>query len=229
MIKAADLARKAGVGWSLLRNGQFSSFLQLATSKVVRIEEYRVDRIDFSSYRLEVRPEDGLDRLRCELATRAQMERLFADWRDSREELDRHHRVYFGLGFHRCFLVFDDSANRVAHLQFLLDYSDRERIKEVLPWPIYRRYLGPDAAWQEWVYTFSDYRRRGVSLLATARVIEYCQDHGIKMLYSRRGASNHASVRMADRLGYVRVARVYHVQMLGQSGAEGYYLIRPRI
>jgi hypothetical protein len=157
------------------------------------------------------------------------MERLFADWRDSREELDRHRRVYVDLGFRRCFLVFDDSTNKVAHLQFLLDHGDRERIKEVLHGPIYRRYLGPDAAWQDWVYTFSDYRRRSVSLMATARVIEYCRDRGIKELYSQRGAGNDPSVRMADRLGYVRVARVYHVQILGQSGAAGYYIVRPTV
>ena len=229
MVNPANIARKVRVGWSLMRKGEFSSLLCAATSKLVRIEKHHIDRIDLSSYRLKVRPEDRNRWLRCEMATEAQMERLFTDWRDSAEERDRHYRVYFDLGFRRCFLFIDDSTNKVAHFQFLLDYSDGERIKQVLPWPIYRRYIGPDAAWQEWVYTFSDYRRKGVSLLAASHIIDYCSDHGVKVLYSRRGALNQASVRMADRLGYVRIARVYHMQVLRQSGTQGYYLVQPTI
>ncbi len=228
-MSAARFAKKVGVGWSLIRNGEFSSFARAATSKLVRIDEQRIDRIDLSTHRLDVGPDPGAECLRCELATQDQMERLFAEWRDSQEEYDRHYRVYFDLGFRRCFLCFDDSTNRVAHFQFLLDYGDRELIKKRLPWPVYRRYIAPDAAWQEWVYTFSDYRRKGVSLVATAHVAEYCRDHGINVLYSRRGAANRASVGMADRIGYVRIAIVYHVQTLRQSGTEGYYFIRSAI
>src|SRR5208337_3015079 len=127
MVNPATIAGKVRVGWSLMRKGQFSSLLRAATSKVVRIEEHRIDRIDLSTYRLNVRPEDPNKWLRCEMATEAQMKRLFTDWRDSAEEFHRHYRVYFDLGFRRCFLFIDDSTNKVAHFQFLLDYSDGER------------------------------------------------------------------------------------------------------
>jgi L-amino acid N-acyltransferase YncA len=120
----------------------------------------------------------------------------------------------------------DDATDRVAHFQFLLTNEDRTRIKQVLPWSIFRNCLGPDAAWQEWVYTFSDCRNRGYSVLATEHVIRYCRDHGIAFLYSRRGTMNLASVRMADRIGYAQIAQVYHVQVLWQSQERGWHLIR---
>lgn len=226
MAPVRTLLRKARVGWSLVRGNRYREVLGIAAGKVARVVEHRIDRLDLRTARL---PDPGADaaRFRCHLAAPAEMEALFAGWRDSREEYERHRRVFFDMGFRRCFLLSDPTTGQVGHFQFLLTYEDRDRIERLLPRPVFQPYLSPDSAWQEWIYTFTDSRNRGLSIAAAAHVVRYCLEHGITTLYSRRGARNYASIGMADRIGYVPIARAYQVQFLGQEGSGGLYWVRP--
>lgn len=226
-MNSTVLLRKLRVGRDVLRQRGVAGVSRELLRKLVRVTEQRVDRLD-----LVDRPAVDLDDpanawLSCHLATPEDLVRLFADWRDPDVEYQRHHRVCHELGFQRVVLGVDRATGRVAHFQIALLPEDREHVWRVLRSPAHRRYFGPHDAWQGWVYTFTDFRQRGASVLVTEWLARYCLERGVTTLYSRRGATNTASMRMADRLGYTPVARVYHVQFLNQHGNRGLSLVRP--
>jgi hypothetical protein len=222
------LVRKARTGLALLRDGGLRPVVRVLAGKLLRVNEFRVDRLDLEPLPLALAAATGAaERFACAPATPEQMEALFAEWRDSAAERERHRRVYETFGFRRCFLLSEPGTDRVLHFQFLLTEEDRPAIERFLPRAIFRPRLRPDAAWQEWLYTFEDARGRNLTLLATVHVARYCLDRGITTLYSRRGVRNQASVRTADRIGYTVIARAYELRFRGQAGSSGQCWIRP--
>jgi GNAT superfamily N-acetyltransferase len=164
--------------------------------------------------------------LECKLASDADMQRVFDHWPDSKEEYDRHYEVYYHWGFKRCFLFYHCDTGEVVHFSFLLMYEDRPKIMEFLPWKRYKVLDCESCVHHDWAYTFEKYRQLGILTQAMDFVIEFCRENGIKWLYAGRGISNTPSVRYADKVGYVPIAFVYHLQFLRQKKQSGLYIVK---
>jgi GNAT superfamily N-acetyltransferase len=215
--------KKLKTVYSLIRGGRLKEILRLTARRFVRLTIHRLDVLDIESH-LENQSQPKIF-LHWKIATPRDMELLFEHWPDSREEYDRHFEVYYDYGFKRCFLFFNGKTNDPVHFQFLITGDDLLNVQRVLPAKLYTFLSDPSSASQEWVYTFEKYRRLGISIHASEEVLKYCKDNGIKKLFSRRGVSNAASVAMAQRLGYTRIATAYQIQFLQQSRSSGYYAV----
>ena len=198
--------------------------LQKLTRYIVRVTKYRLDELDVNAYVLD-RFEAKIP-IECRIASSTDMQLLFEHWPDSQEEYERHLEVYYRLGFKTCFLFFHRATGEIAHFQFLLRYEDRAKIQQFLPTKVYRYLSSSACAYREWTYTFEKYRRLGVALPATDYLIKFCQDNGIKKLFSHRGISNVPSVRMADKIGFVPIEIIYHIQFLHQKKHSGLYIVK---
>jgi GNAT superfamily N-acetyltransferase len=211
---------------ALVKEGQFSEIIQIATGKVVRVIKYRLDKIDVDDYQFN--RFKTMIPLRLEIATPTKMQHLFENWPDSLEEYKRHFQVYFEWGFKTCFLAYCDDTNEVAHFQFLIRYKDYRNVKKSLPRIPYNLLVSKSYAFSEWVYTFEKYRRLGITGQAMDFTIKFCQNMGIKTLFSHRGIKNIASIKMADKVGFITIATIYQVQFFNQKKHSGYYYVKWR-
>jgi len=164
--------------------------------------------------------------IKWKLASEADMKRLFDEWPDSREEYVRHYEVYFQWGFERCFLIFNSGTGEVVNFRFLLMNEDLPKIREHLPLKAYRDLTSKSCAHHNWSYTFEKWRRLGIQTHSMDFVIEFCRGNGIKWLYSQRGYGNTPSIRYADKVGFIPIAVIYHVQFLGQKKHSGLYIVK---
>ena len=191
----------------------------------VRVMELRFDALDVASYVPRGR---GIRvPLAMKVATRSSVEALFESWPDSREEYERHHEVYYDYGFETWLIFHHIETGEPAHFQVLITHDDIPKVKRVLPWKLYDQIVDPHCAQRGWVYTFEKFRRMGVSLAATDLLVEYCRGRGIGRVFGHRGFVNAASLRMADRTGFVPFARVHQIQLGRQRGHQGFYFRRP--
>lgn len=198
--------------------------LQTVIRYIVRVTKYRMDELDVNAYVLG-RFEAKIP-IECIMAGDKDMQLLFDHWPDSRDEYERHHEVYYRWGFKRCFLFTHCDTGEIVHFQFLLTHDDRHKIRQYLPRQRYRFLSCNACAYQEWLYTFEKYRRLGISLQATDSLIKFCQDNGIKKLFSHRGASNIPSLCMAGKIGFASIATIYHIQFLAQHKHSGLYFMK---
>lgn len=218
------IGRKLKTFSTLVKEGRVREVLQTTTGYLVRLMRYRLDELDIDSYTLgRFKAKIPLE---CRIASSTDMQLLFEHWPDSQEEYERHYEVYYRWGFKTCFLFFHRDTGEVAHFQFLLRYEDRSKIQQFLPTKRYKFLSSSACAYQEWLYTFEKYRRLGISLQATDYLIKFCRDNGIKKLFSHRGMSNVPSVRMADKIGFVPIASIYHIQFLHQKKHSGLYVLK---
>jgi GNAT superfamily N-acetyltransferase len=219
-----NILKKMKTAFILVTKGNFREILSAMSNRIVRIGMHRIDKLNIYSY-----TQPTISRktppLKYKIATEEDMKQLFANWPDSEEERIRHHEVYFQYGFKRCFLFFNDKDN-VVHFQFLITADDMPIIRKVLPVKLYTFLVNNSCASQEWIYTFEKYRRKNISILAMDGIIEYCKQHGITTIFSRRGITNIASVHMADRQGYVQIATAYQFQFFKQHRHQGFYFIK---
>ena len=212
---------------TLVKEGKFREIIQTATGKVVRVIKYRLDKIDdVDDYKFNRFPKTIP--LRTEIATPAQIQYLFKNWPDSREEYERHFQVYFEWGFKTCLLTYCSDTNEAAHFQFIIRYEDYPNVKKFLPRIPYNLLVSKSYAFREWSYTFEKYRRLGITGQAMDFTIKFCQSMGIKTLFSHRGIGNIASMKMADKLGFIPIATIYHFQFFNQKKHSGYYYIKWR-
>jgi GNAT superfamily N-acetyltransferase len=210
--------------YSLIRDGRVREILEAIARKLVRLSMHRIDVLDVGSYcpnRFQTRM-----LLHWKIADPQDMQLLFEHWPDSREEYDRHYEVYYYYGFTKCFIFYHRETGDPVHFQFLITRDDLQNVQKVLPSKLYRFLSDASCASQEWVYTFEKYRRLGISIQASDEVLKYCKDNGIKKLFSRRGMVNAASVRMAERLGYIQIGSVYQIQFLQQRRHSGFYFAK---
>lgn len=205
---------KCSTVFRILRQHGVLAVLRATAAKIVKVTSYRLDMIAVGS--TETGPQDKVaNDFDVRFALPDDLRRLFEQWPDSREELERHRRVVEVYGFNRCLLVIDRRTNRVAHFQFLITVEDSEKVKRWLPWQMDKRIWRPDYGWQEWLYTFEDYRRLGLSVAGLRHLIAHCRQVGISRLYSHRGVGNVESVNMADKVGYRRIGTIYQVNLFG--------------
>jgi GNAT superfamily N-acetyltransferase len=209
---------------TLFQNRQFRVASGIVAAYFVRIEKYRMDLLDVASYMsrrfLAKMP------IKCKMACEADMRKLFHEWRDSREEYDRHHEVYYKWGFKRCLLTCNSDTEEVVNFQFLLTTEDLANVRKYLPWSTYKDLTSKACAHHNWTYTFERHRRLGIQTQAVDFAVEFCRENGIKWLHSQRGFTNEASIRYADRVGFLPMATIYHVQFLWQQKHSGLYIVK---
>ena len=215
-MPSSGLSKKCATALAVLKRGGVRALVRELARKFVTVTPYRLDLL-----RLDRMPATeplvyDAERYEIRFATHDDLRGLFASWRDPAEPLVSHRRVFEAWGFDRCVLVIDRKHGRVAHFHFLVTAEDAAKAKKWLPWNVYRRFWGPDAGWQEWVYTFLDSRKQGLSVAAFDYLLAYCRQAGIVRIYSRRGAGNTPSVKMADRSGYLKIGALYEVALFGR-------------
>jgi RimJ/RimL family protein N-acetyltransferase len=164
--------------------------------------------------------------LECKLATISDMQMLFDNWPDSKEEYDRHYEVYYRWGFKRCFLFYRGDTGEVVHFKFLLTLDDLAKIQQFLPRQKYRGLDNKSCASIDWEYTFEKYRQLGVGTEATDSIVKFCRDHGIRKLYGRRSMTNTPSMRFGDKVGWVPHGIVYHIKFLNQRKHSGLHIVK---
>ncbi len=217
------LLRKARTARRLLVSGEFREFMRSLCYLFFRHFCYRVDFIDVSRF-IPV-PVTGTENYDFVRVSKGTMSKIFSEWPDSDEELLRHRQVYEEYGFENCFILVERDSSRVACLQFLLMFDDVIRGKRHLAWPMYEQFSSVVTAWQQWIYVFYDFRRKNLSVDATNRLVHLCRELGVERLYSSRGMTNHASLGMADKIGFKPIALSHHFQFFGQTGVRGLHIL----
>jgi len=206
----------------MIKSGQFTHAMKKLLNPIVRVYVYRIDKLELNSFQQTV---PAVLTLECKLATEHDMKLLFENWQDSQEECQRHHEVYYNYGFKKCFLFINKENDEITHLQFLITYDDMPTIKKVLPIKLYKYLTDASCASQEWIYTFNKYRKKGIAIQAMSGIVNYCKINNISTLYSHRGMKNLPSIHMANKIGYIPVAKAIQVQILNQKRHHGIYVI----
>src|SRR5664279_4056629 len=129
-MSSGDLVRKFSTALRVLKQRGVRAFLRETGRKLLTVTLYRLDVIPLD---LWVPNETSTEGFEVRLATRNDLNRLFATWRDPEEDLARHRRVVETYGFDRCVLVIDRASGHVAHFQFLLTIEDTEQVQRSLP------------------------------------------------------------------------------------------------
>ena len=223
---ATTIARKCSNAVRLLCVGEFKQFFRSLLYPLLRIERHQLDVLYVADF--TVSP-SAVSEIELELThpSEQDMNELFQHWPDSADERVRHERAWRELGAASCFLFREKTGGAPVHFFFLITRATLERPGVVLPRFVERLLAEEGTGSVEWVYTFEQFRRRGLSVAAFVQFIEFCKDNGIRQLYSRRGTQNEASKRMAQQQGYAVVAKIYQIQLGWQRRLEGWYLLRP--
>jgi GNAT superfamily N-acetyltransferase len=189
----------------------------------VRVNNYLLNRLDVESYELGRFP--SAINLQFAMATPELVKRIAADWTDREVGPDRYVQVYFEYGFRNLLVFLDAESGVPIHFHFVILQEDCERARKVLPWKIYHYLEEPDCAFKEWSYTFEHYRRLGASQRAMDHTITFCRERGVKWMYSHRGTTNIASVRLGEKEGFETVAIVRQLQFFRQARDEGFFFV----
>lgn len=222
MIK--NISKKFTTLFRLLRSGNVSAIVKVITQPLLRLFIYRIDKIRVDSYQYKSNLKTL--KLTCKIANEEEMETLFNQWTDSKEELIRHKQVYNEYGFKRCFVFYNKENNEPVHFQFLITHKDTSLVEDALPIKMYSFLNQPNNASQEWIYTFNNYRKMGVANIAMNDIISYCKKNNIHSIYSHRGINNIASIKMAEKIGYKQVSTAYQWQFFKQKRHQGFYIIK---
>jgi L-amino acid N-acyltransferase YncA len=221
----SNLLQKCSTALRLLNQDGVRGIVREAGRKIATVTRYRLDviRVDHAA----VLPQCAFaeEQFEIRFASSEDLYSIFQNWTDPLDELERHRKVVEIYGFKQCLLIIDRNLKRVAHFQFLLTHEDTEQVKKWFPWKIHRQLWGPEYAWQEWLYTFRDYRRRGLSVAGLKYLLAYCRERGIKRVYSHRGIENTASVKMAEKTGYERIGTVYQLEWFGRQRLSKMFVV----
>ena len=179
----------------LIRSGKLRVVLKVIIYPLCRIFVYRIDKISLDSYQHK----SNLSNLKLtsKIANQGEMQAIFNQWPDSKEELIRHEQAYNEYGFKTCFVFYNEKNNEPVHFQFLITHKDLTLVEQVLPIKMYSFLKQPHNASQEWIYTFNNYRKMGIANIAMNDIISYCKNNNIHSIYSHRGINNIASIKMA--------------------------------
>ena len=219
-----SLNKKLNTFFTLIRDGRVREILQTSTRHIVRISKHRLDILDVDGYVLD-RFKSKIP-IECKIANDKDMQSLFEQWPDSREEFNRHYEVYYHWGFKKCFLFLNRDTGELVHFSFILTYEDRPKIEKFCLTKKFRFLAFKSCAYNEWLYTFEKYRKHGILTQAMDFIIQFCRKNGIKKLYSNRGFSNLPSIRYADKIGYIPIATIYQIQFLRQQKHAGFYIFK---
>jgi len=207
--------------FNLLKTRQFKEFFSITTSKLIKIEQNRIDFFNLCSAQKKQSQE-----LELETITSEQFQTILNKWPDSVEEKERHQHLCEVHGAQLEILTFKRKGqNEPEHFHMYLNPKDS---LSGIPEKISRVALEYKSVLRIRVYTFEGSRGHALGKLSTKESASYLAER-YQGITAWRGLVNTDSIKMADGTGFLKIASLTRVSFPWQKGMKGLLLLRKEV